>query len=407
MELEIRCLKQEEYNDMRRMVAISFGVRRPKPQSAPQDHDYQQQTHNYEHTHVCVLDNQIISYLQMIPKKIWIGGRCHEFGGVGGVCTLPEHRKKGYAGRMMQEIINYMFRSGYYLSGLYAVQPAYYRKFGYALLANDLSQCRIGPDNLPAYEEKRWVRNASGDDLVGISKVYEACNQGGSCWVERDAHAWTEIMRRIDRACVFDRGGISAYLLMRSGEEKKEADGVPVRKTVIREAASLSLAATRGLLGFLSGLSGDSESLDYTCGLNDAFGKEIVSYGGKMTIGNTDFMFRLTDVATAMEKAEINAGLGEEEFSIVLSSDPVVKANEGKYLVRTGRGRLVVERTQHATGEPVKVDIEALSEMYCGYRDAARLRSLGRLECSSDRLMEILTVAFPRRFPFMWVMDGF
>lgn len=59
-----------------------------------------------------------------------------KMGGIGGVATLPSHRRKGGIRGIFQAALADMYENGYDFSYLYPFSTAYYRKFGYENCVN-------------------------------------------------------------------------------------------------------------------------------------------------------------------------------------------------------------------------------------------------------------------------------
>lgn len=107
-------------------------------------------------------------------------GHVVKMGGVGGVATLPAHRRGGAIRACMQASFRDLYNSGFVLSSLYPFSSAYYRKFGFengqpcqlwTLPLSDLNVPDVGG---------RVYQLFPGDDyaplLAVYNAVYEDCN---------------------------------------------------------------------------------------------------------------------------------------------------------------------------------------------------------------------------------------
>lgn len=107
-------------------------------------------------------------------------GHVVKMGGVGGVATLPAHRRGGAIRACMQASFRDLYDSGFVLSSLYPFSSAYYRKFGFengqpcqlwTLPLSDLNVPDVGG---------RVYQLFPGDDyaplLAVYNAVYEDCN---------------------------------------------------------------------------------------------------------------------------------------------------------------------------------------------------------------------------------------
>lgn len=107
-------------------------------------------------------------------------GHVVKMGGVGGVATLPAHRRGGAIRACMQASFRDLYDSGFVLSSLYPFSSAYYRKFGFengqpcqlwTLPLSDLNVPDVGG---------RVYQLFPGDDYAPLLAVYnaayESCN---------------------------------------------------------------------------------------------------------------------------------------------------------------------------------------------------------------------------------------
>ena len=69
----------------------------------------------------------------IIVNHFTVGFDGHDvrMGGIGGVSTLPQWRRRGVIRRCFGAALNDMYEKGFVLSALYPFSTKYYRKFGY------------------------------------------------------------------------------------------------------------------------------------------------------------------------------------------------------------------------------------------------------------------------------------
>ncbi len=81
--------------------------------------------------HRClVLDGRVVSYIKIVPKRMYLGRALLKMAGVAGVSTDPDHRRKGYNRALFRDTIEFIRKDGYDLSILYGI-PDYYHRYGY------------------------------------------------------------------------------------------------------------------------------------------------------------------------------------------------------------------------------------------------------------------------------------
>jgi GNAT superfamily N-acetyltransferase len=64
-------------------------------------------------TFVCEVESDVVSHIDVVFKELHLGeGVYLKTGGIGGVCTCSEHRKKGMMTSMMQQTLEYIKNAG-------------------------------------------------------------------------------------------------------------------------------------------------------------------------------------------------------------------------------------------------------------------------------------------------------
>ena len=116
-----------------------------------------------------------------------------KMGGIGGVATLPSHRRKGGIRGIFQAALADMYENGYDFSYLYPFSTAYYRKFGYENCVNrSFVTVDLGLLS-PRKAETVSVLAELGSDLRGpireLDRVWEQTYNMAVCHPEKD-YGW-------------------------------------------------------------------------------------------------------------------------------------------------------------------------------------------------------------------------
>lgn len=110
-------------------------------------------------------DATMMATFCVIPWRANFDGHEVAMGGVGGVATLPQYRRRGAIRRCFEGALADMYARGMTLSYLYPFSNAFYRRFGYEL-ACDKVRWRLKLDGLPgANAAGRWRLSEPGNDL--------------------------------------------------------------------------------------------------------------------------------------------------------------------------------------------------------------------------------------------------
>lgn len=124
---------------------------------------------------VAVEDGVIHTCAGVQPIEVRFDGRTAMMGGIGGVASLPQYRRRGGVRECLRAGLNDMFREGYVFSALYPFSRAFYRKFGYE---DGGSVCSwTAPFSaIQARDAGGTIRMLMpGDDLSPVLEVYRAC----------------------------------------------------------------------------------------------------------------------------------------------------------------------------------------------------------------------------------------
>lgn len=141
-----------------------------------------------------VVQQQVVSFLTIIPLTIAVGCARVRVDGIGGVETLERHRKKGYSRRVLEAAVAHMRQGPAALSFLYGI-PDFYPKFGFATAGPEyaLQLRRLSARApLPAgWSQRRGVP----DDAPAIHRLYERSTARAVGAVQRPAsgEVWSRL----------------------------------------------------------------------------------------------------------------------------------------------------------------------------------------------------------------------
>ncbi len=407
MFVDIRPAKEEELEELVDVMCISFRtppeerkMRRRQIEAIP--------GMGVDNARVVTLDGKIISALIIIPAEILINGFKVKMGGLGGVCTLPDYRRRGYAGELLRYTVREMRRLGFITSALYPFSFAYYRKFGWELASN-VCLYKIDPSNLPPFREKEKVKEYSPEDLPAIKKIYgENIRAKNCCFVRSDLY-WKKVtVPRAKRFLVYKEGEPEGYLI---GEIRQEEDGK--RALRIGELFASTDRARRGLVGYLTDLDEEVGEIKAAFPISDltlnyllpSLAHRIDGYeprGQVKIIPN--FMFRVVDIAGCLKTSYKLWCELDKEISFIIHDD-VDEENEGIFTIGIEEDEVI--KDQHKRELWLEADIRVFSQIYCGYVNPTEAYSLGRIEVSSGEALSLADKIFPSVTPYICWLDSF
>ena len=123
-------------------------------------------------------DATMLATMTVVPWTANFDGHAVAMGGIGGVASLPQHRRGGAIRACFAAALPDMFAGGTLLSYLYPFSTAFYRRFGYEL-GCDWIKCRLKLSGMPAPEVTGHWRLSEPDrplsgDVRAIDRIREA-----------------------------------------------------------------------------------------------------------------------------------------------------------------------------------------------------------------------------------------
>ena len=156
---------------------------------------------------IVTVDGRIVSYLEILPKRLYIGKALLNMGGLAAVCTDSSERKKGYGRALLEDTVKFMTKEGYDISVLYGI-PNYYHKYGYEVIMARNYCVTMAAADLPErrfpYKQAAVVKK----DFPELVKLYNRHARG------RDGNCLRDTMRKPSRAFKLtdSKGRIAAYV---------------------------------------------------------------------------------------------------------------------------------------------------------------------------------------------------
>ncbi len=181
----------EDYSQAGELVAQVFSHGDP--------HDYEHRLHHwitsrpqspgfhYLLHRLGVLDGEIVAHLFIKPFLLQYGSARLSVGGIGGVCTHPNHRGRGYMEQVMQDAMIFMAEHSLHLALLDGIDH-YYDRFGfspvwpYYFLTVDSAEAA-------GLNSPLRLRDARPDDATQIAALYDR-HWDGRVTVKRDPATW-------------------------------------------------------------------------------------------------------------------------------------------------------------------------------------------------------------------------
>ncbi len=174
-------------------------------------------------TPVVVVGGRIVSTLRIWDRWVHLGATPVRMGGIGGVTTHPDYRRRGLATRLMAHAAEYMRDDGYDLGLLFTMIPArFYRRLGWScvpLMGFHAKLHRPPPPVRPALEVLPFDESR---DLAETVALYQRYNNGRSGSLLRPRPYWDYAPSRVrgvlPTAVVRGPAGLGGYINWKNDE---------------------------------------------------------------------------------------------------------------------------------------------------------------------------------------------
>jgi predicted acetyltransferase len=357
-----------------------------------------------DHLIVVEVDGQLVASLLCTPGMAHFSNDIVPLSAVGGVSTLPEHRRCGYGGMMMAHAVRVLYDHGYHTSALWPFSYNYYRKFDWEV-ASEHRSYTIPSELASKLAPPDGTRPARKDELPTISRLVARFARRYNCVTVRDDLWWS---------CI---GAISGFEFDGSDDPRTsrcpwvherdgEIDGCAVfnvsgegeqTKVEIKELVAGVPEARRAILSRLAALG--APDISFYGPIDDGFLQELPDPGLVKVELHSGFQFRVTNPPAALELRSADPGLSGRIGFLV--TDPVLGSVEFDVEVTAGK----ISRAKARAGERLSMDVQTFSQLYSGYESPVRAAELGRVQATSRSVLEFANRLFGNALPFRSLVE--
>lgn len=359
--MEVRLTKPEELDRVRELFALAFRI--------PMKRDAEQEPDEALHWAAFDGDGQMMSAITVPTYQMWFDGQPVRLGGIGGVSTLPQYRRRGGIRACFEALLPELYRREYDFSYLYPFSTAFYRKFGYEccvqkqLVTVDLRLLRTSYFE-GTYRLAEPGRDLSEDVWAVDQAWYRAYNM--SVLHGRSDYRW---VTGLDPAAGdkylyvwYDNGAPSAYVRFQPEGDTLQCD----------RFRFTSARGFRALLGLLQTMSTDRSHARFYLPESKALRYLLPEWSlgavrWQLLCGG---MVRVVRVREVLEKAKC-IGTGQVTLEI---TDHQIPENTGVYRVSFRDGRVTqAARTDAAPDAALTIPaLSALISGVCSFTEAAQ-----------------------------------
>ncbi|HOM80425.1 MAG TPA: GNAT family N-acetyltransferase, partial [Armatimonadota bacterium] len=329
-------------------------------------------------------DGRFVSACTCLPAPVWVGDRRLTLGAVGGVATLPDYRRRGYAGELMRAVVRRMQELGLATSALWPFSYAYYRKFGWDFGCEHRTY-RFDPTKIGPLPEPDGVEPLQAGDLPEVVDLFSAYARTLAFCTDRSQRWWQELLRNkgvapfapeekaTSRMIIYREGGeVVGYALYTppAGEERR------------LNVAELVASGPEARMRLLAALAREEPAeITFRAPADDRFRAQVPDPRQVATMLEPGFAFRIVDPVVALALLPPPPGLrGAIAFTL---DDPARPDEPLRVTVEVSDGELVTSasRTMHSAA-PMRLhaEIASFSQIYTGYLRPTVAHHLGRLK---------------------------
>ncbi|RLQ95865.1 GNAT family N-acetyltransferase [Falsibacillus albus] len=383
--MEIVELTKDQYIDSIRLSMYAFQYDVP-------DEKMEERKKNISNHKIFGIYDQdtLAAKLHIIPFRLWLQGKKWDMGGIAGVATYPEYRRKGHVRKLIMHSLKVMKEQKQTISMLHPFSIPFYRKFGWELFVDRKKIHLLKADLIFMPRQEGFIKRLKKESHTDyIEDIYESFASQFSGMLNRDRDWWMNN--------VYGNEQIAVYF-----NEQKKAEGYLLYSVVkshmkVEEFVSLSPASRAGLWNFICQHDSMVNSVEIEISQHEPLSFMMPNPRVKMEL-HPYFMCRIVDVKDFLEKYEWNWGDEEELFLHI--NDPLAEWNDQSFIV-TRKGVQSIAKTENTKG--IRMQINALSTMCFGYKNPMELWELGAIHCSRDeavRLNNMLKVDRPFLYDF-------
>ena len=345
-------------------------------------------------------EGALAACLQLPEYRVWYQGQSVPMVGVGGVASLPEHRRGGAIRELFQTALPWMRQRGAVFSSLYPFSHLFYRKFGYELCHFSFSY-KIPTEALASFSctcQVRMLTPGEGleADLPRLRQVYNAWLGQHNLTVDREDRHWKDLVgtnatKERRYAYLLEEDGKPLVYVIFTAEDAPAPQG---KTGKIRELAFTDPKALTQALGFLYRLAAQYErftlsvpgDLPLASLVQECYDLECSCWEQPMA--------RIINVEKALELKVPASG---EKYTLEVT-DALVPENNGVFQV-TGGMTPAVEQLPEGTPADLSLDIGSLTQLCLGFLSLEELLFKPGVVLNGNQ--DVLKRAFPKGAVFL------
>lgn len=322
----------------------------------------------------CFDHESLVSQIAVYPLKMNVYDAVYPIGFVTSVCTYPEYSGHGLMKRLMHQSLKHMRHRQQSLALLFPYSIPLYRKMGWEIISNKITYSVKDRQIPKKAEAPGYVRRVDweNEDFRNLHAQFTAATHG--C-LFRNALAWEEYWRWDEDdtvvAIYYDvNGKPSGYMVYLIKEDIMH----------IKEMIYLTREAQEGLWEYIRAHDSMIDEVRGSSYFSDPIAFELEDGDIKETI-RPYIMGRIVDVDQFFRKYHCDPTADHVRITLDVA-DEFLPWNNKKITVEFHKGNCeIVEKQAEQT---VRLSIASLTTLMLGYKSAAKLYRLGRIQAEEE-----------------------
>ena len=309
------------------------------------------------------LEDKLTSAAVVYPFEMFLAGRRTKVGGLAGVLSAPETRRRGYVRELLRAALESLRRKGTGWLLEYPFDPRFYARLGFATVPSGF-EVTVPAERLfsgPAPDAERFT----GSPVAVLEPIYNAWAENYSLTLRRDNTAratWSRILE--DTFCYVME---DAYAVLGLTED---AAG---QTLTVHDYAFSSPAGRAALFRFISSFYGQANLISLHLPQDEPLGWELQNFHtNKLPI----LQARITDLQAAL--GPLSSPL--EQTLTLTVRDPLCSPNHGTFAVTLTPGGSTVSVVKTPNAPTLALDIGTLTQLVVGALQPETALRLGLAE---------------------------
>ncbi|GGG27087.1 GNAT family N-acetyltransferase [Paenibacillus abyssi] len=396
--MEIRTLNRNEFMESMKLSMYAFQFELSDEQLKEQQLQFKpEETWGAFDEH-----QQLCAKLTVLPLRTYIQGKPFEMGGIAGVATWPEQRRKGTVKQLIINALKDMKDKGQTLSFLHPFSFAFYHKYGWETYT-EYKNYKLNTNQMPprARAEGSVMRRTERDEALIklLNEIYEPYARRYNGTLLRTKEWWqTSVARN-------KKGNVALYYNASNTPTGYAIYEVKQRMLTIHEMVAPDEEARQGLWRFFADHDSMVDQVTLTAVPSDDLLPFMLPDPRIIQEITPYFMARIVDVEGFIQQYPFVALEGEK---LVLEvNDAAAGWNEAQFALMVDEtGRQKVEKIADAQRlrADATCDIQTLTAMLLGYKRPSTLQALQRLH-ANEQVVALLERAIPHKATYL--MDFF